>query len=392
MIRIIDSCAGSVNMVTAKGAETRILSDGSIKWKEVSLHCITNKLYLIVTPCVNDGYNHATIPTDTKWKQTVSDMCTYLKGIGANKYNSKVSIINEPTKWFRDNGGVARYTHFINMAYPIVHNAGFRMGAGNMEFRDAMLLGDWYQYICHNASFDDLDIHIQASCDTEEKIRTYTDYALLLANSYGKELDCTEAFYGNITTSTGWELLKRQRYHAERIGCKNFGPVFHDLDTTVFPVLQDPKTRDKWFQLCFNINGALHSQYWPQWKYLIDNTGPVPNIYIPIEDDDMKLVNLKPGLKGGQIRWLQEILMLEYGYQNDFNDPFDGKYGNATFEQVKQYQTANGLTPDGVVGINTTLDLVFDVDEKPVTARYKSTDYWDKRLKIMVAYWPVTEI
>lgn len=278
-IRIIDSCALSIAMVTGKGAETRVLTDNSTKWKEVSKYCIDNKLYLIVTPCVNDGYNKANIPSDENWKKLIHDTCKYLQSIGAKDYNCKISLINEPTKWFRDSGGgVVRLAHFINLAYPIIKEFKLRVGAGNMEFYDAAVLGDWYRYICVNAHFDDLDIHIQASCDTEEKIKKYTDYGKGLCDLYIKNPDCTEAFYGKIATSTGWNLINRQLYHAERIGCPNFANVFNNLDTSVFPILVDPKVLARWSELAFNINGVEKSKYWTQWKDLMGSKAPVPNI------------------------------------------------------------------------------------------------------------------
>lgn len=271
--RIIDSCALSVPMVTSKGAETRILRDNSSKWQGVANYCINNKKYLIVTPCVNDGMNKTSIPSETDWETIIFSMCLYLRMIGMDMYNGKISIINEPTKFFRDNGGVVKYTKYINLAYPIVKSFDFVIGAGNMEFHDAAVLGDWYGYICKNANFDDLDIHIQGSCDNEDRIKKYTDYAKSLATTYNKELDCTEAFYGNITTSSGYDLLQRQYFHAERIGCKNFGNVFNNLDTSVFPILSVPKVRKKWYELCFNINSEPHSPYWAEWYELIKRKG-----------------------------------------------------------------------------------------------------------------------
>ena len=68
----------------------------------------------------------------------------------------------------------------------------------------------------------------------------------------------------------------------------------------------------------------------------------------------------------------------------------DGKFGKYTEDQVKAYQKANGLKEDGIVGINTTLDLLFDVDKKPVEERVESTDYWQKRLDTMCRFWEVT--
>ncbi len=361
-IRIIDSCALSVNMVTAKGAETRILTDGSTQWKEVSKHCIDNKKYLIVTPCVNDGYNKANIPSDENWKKLIYNTCKYLQSIGANKYNSKISLINEPTKFFRDSGGgVARLAHFINLAYPIIKEFDYRVGAGNMEFYDAVVLGDWYRYICINADFDDLDGHYQGSCDSKEKTKKYSDYHKGLCELYNKTPDLTEAFYGNIATSSGWNLLNIQYNHAKRIGCPNFGNVFNDLRVNMFPILSDPKVLAKWTELAFKVNGVPRSGYWIQWKTKIDSEGPVPNIPI-FEEDDMKLErfyyrnrpvsNIKDDPKGYGIMFLRKCFGLFHS--NVFDEALEAK--------VRQYQIDNNLLVDGKVGPETFGNMILIQD------------------------------
>ena len=144
-IRIGSSCALNLNMALGKVVETRILSDSSSDWQNVCKYAITNKQFLILTPCVNNEFNIPVLPTDTDWQKTIFDACKFLKSISGNYNNCKVSIINEPTKFFRNNGGVTRYTHFINLAYPIIKQFDFRTGAGNMEFYDAAVLGDWYR-------------------------------------------------------------------------------------------------------------------------------------------------------------------------------------------------------------------------------------------------------
>lgn len=339
-IRIGSSCALSVPMAIGYAVEARILSDNSSNWKSVCKYAIDNKQFLILNPCVNDGYDKAIIPSDYEWKKTITEACQYLKSIGANYNNCKITIINEPTKHFRNSGGVARYANFINMAFPIVNSYGFRMGAGNMEFYDAAVLGDWYGYICANANFTDLDIHIQASCDNAERTKKYTDYAYGLAVKYKKKLDCTEAFYGNITTSSGWELLQTQLYHAERVGCENFLNVFNNIDTSTFPTIPS-----KWYELCFKINGAIHSNYWAHWKILMDTKCPIPNI---IEEEDLKLEKYYYRLKvtynrdttKAGIKFIQTVI----------GAAVDGKWGTQTDELLKAYQRENDLVDDAIVG------------------------------------------
>lgn len=358
--------------------------------------CLDTGGYLIFNQCL--GYNKTMPypeywPSENEWRQRTEENMSLLKNLGANKNNTMLTLVNEPTKYLRTGYGRNGVTDLIWLTN-IMHDqiAGrFDLGSGNMEFYDAMVLGDWYRYLCRDGQFEYLLIHIQNSCDTEEHTKEYTDYAYGLAQQYGKKLSCSEA------THTGWDVsgsdyskVLMQLKHAERIGCQDFCVICLNLDTN--SALQELDLTGSWQNPCFKVNGLDRSNgHYADLKRIANEKKPIPNI-IPIEeDDDMKLVNLKPGLKGGQVRWIQEILMLEYGYENNFTDPFDGKYGNATRDQIKAYQIANGLDPDGVVGINTTLDLLFDVDEKPEVSRINSTDYWDKRLKIMVAYWPVTE-
>lgn len=361
-IRIGSSCALSVNMSLGYAVETRILTDNSAKWQEVCKYAIDHKQYLILTPCINDGFNKPNIPTDNNWKTIIVNACKYLKSIGGNYSNCKISIINEPTKWFRDNGGKERYAHFINMAYPIVKSYGFRMGAGNMEFRDAAILGNWYGYICINSQFDDLDIHIQGSCDNEERTKNYTDFASGLATQYKKKLDCTEAFYGDITTSSGWSLLQTQLKHAERIGCANFCNVFNNIDTSVFPILSNPDVAKKWYKLCFKINGTINSNYWGHWKILMDTKHPVPNIIENIKEDDMELENfyyrnrpaylIKRDPKGYGIAFLRKCFELSHSFIYDL----------ALENKVKEYQSINGLLVDGKVGKETFGNMILKED------------------------------
>ena len=58
---------------------------------------------------------------------------------------------------------------------------------------------------------------------------------------------------------------------------------------------------------------------------------------------------LKQGANGGEVKELQRRLK-EWGY---YNGAVDGIYGKGTVEAVKAFQKKNGLTPDGVAGIET---------------------------------------
>ncbi|MDD5013706.1 MAG: peptidoglycan-binding domain-containing protein [Atribacterota bacterium] len=347
-IRIGSSCALSVPMAIGRVVETRLFISGTqSKWDEVSKYCIANKIYLIVTPCINrnDGSGH--YPNDTEWKSFIDSTCQKLKNWGANRYNARLSLVNEPMKFCSRE----QYKHLIDIAYPIVKGYGFLCGAGNEEFLTAQAKGNMYQYILANCQFDILDIHIQGSCDSPEK----TEFWCNTARSWtSKPIYCPEAFYSNIATSGGWNLLKSQMENAERIGCSNFCNVFNNLDTTMFPF----NTSD-WHKLCFKINGVLRSNYWSKWNTLIESKAPIPNIPpspIIIEGEDMKLILLKKGSKGNQVKWLQRILLENYQVPNPSG--VDGIFGSQTEQQVRDYQEEKELVIDGIVGTETTIKLI----------------------------------
>ena len=83
-IRIGSSCALNINMAIGKVVETRILSDSSSDWQNVCKYAITNKQFLILTPCVNNEFNIPVLPTDTDWQKIILDACKFLKSIGAD--------------------------------------------------------------------------------------------------------------------------------------------------------------------------------------------------------------------------------------------------------------------------------------------------------------------
>ena len=366
MIRIGSSCALSPSMALGKCVETRRFIGSNSGWEAVCKQAIRKKQYLILTLCTNRNDNSGHYPTDTEWIQFVSTSCTKLRSFGGRINNSRISLVNEPLKYMSKEG----YRHIIDLAYPIVNQNGFLCGAGNEEFLTAQARGNMYEYILANTTFDILDVHLQGSCDTPSK----TEYWCNTARSWtSRPIDCTEAFYADIATSKGWTLLKSQLSHAERIGSENFNMVFTNLDQSIFPF-----NTDNWKKLCFFVNGTLRSNYWTEWKILMDTKGPIPNIK-PMEKDkeDMKLVNLKVGSVGNQVKWLQEILEVEYGYEND---SYDGKFGAITDTQVRAYQTDKNLVVDGIVGRNTTFELIENAGE------VFDSDYWWGKLEIWMAF------
>ncbi len=348
--------------------ETRLYPNRPSDCWGVLRQAIDNGIYVIFNVCISD---HSVVKnyTDGEWVNLINHVVVQLQGFGGNKSNCRLTIINEPMKYITRE----RYTHLINLAYSTVRGR-LLVGAGNEEFLLARAKGEMYPYILNHANFDILDIHIQGSCLKESDCAMWTNWIHNLANSHNKPVDCTEANYSDVAKSSGYSTLLMQLKYAEKIFCKHFPIVFIGLSNV-----------DKYMWLSFIYNGRIRTNNWHDLQRIMKEKAfkPIPPI---TEDDDMKLVNLKRGSINGQTWHLQEILMLEYGYPNNYDPPFDGKFGKATEDQVKEYQRANDLDDDGIVGKNTTLDLVFDVDKKPVEDRKFSTTYWYQRLQILSAY------
>ena len=69
------------------------------------------------------------------------------------------------------------------------------------------------------------------------------------------------------------------------------------------------------------------------------------------EDDDMRLPVLRSGNKGDTVRAMQALLT---GYGVSVGPSgLDGSFGPATYKALREYQSQNGLDPDGVCGPKT---------------------------------------
>jgi len=68
-------------------------------------------------------------------------------------------------------------------------------------------------------------------------------------------------------------------------------------------------------------------------------------------------LSFRQGMRGDTIKQVQGLLGSKYatilGPVNNTTKQYDGIFGTKTFQAVKQFQTDNGLTSDGVVGCNT---------------------------------------
>ena len=338
MIRIIPSCVLTENMLWTYGAEIRRFwnDDGAVRFRAVK-KSIDSGGYVIFNQCIdNNSSTDFHFPTEIEWRNRIEDDVRRLWSLGARKNNCRMTIVNEPTKYLRKEygrNGVNDLIWLINIAHDQIAGR-FDLGAGNMEFYDSAVLGDWYGQVASRGRMEYLDIHIQNSCDTEANTAKYTNYAHNLAVTYHKRVDCTESNSTEWDVSTGdFNKLLMQLRYAEKIGCENFAIVFINLDTPAFPGYNG-----RWNKICFKINGVARAKTnLARLEIMSIAKAPKPNI-IKETRDGMILETL-------------------------FDKKFDGNKG--------PYRTSGYL----VEWVQMILNLIKDIDDNPfydgdVTGRY----------------------
>ena len=88
---------------------------------------------------------------------------------------------------------------------------------------------------------------------------------------------------------------------------------------------------------------------------------------------------LRKGSNGAAVEKLQRLLFDAGCDLGDFGprqDGIDGKFGNATYEAVREYQEANGLFVDGIVGPKTWGSLLADEPEQPEEPQEEPVYQW----------------
>ena len=336
--------------------ENRILQNNEHKyfWQD-SKYCIDNNIYLIVNI---DTYLTGSRwrPTNPQLRQFVLETKTKLKSLGANKANCRFTYDNETDEY-------TSFDDYMN-GVRVIHDAlsgQFDLGAGN--FRTPRK--DWYEALAklsYQKYYEVFDFHMQDGLDSTKDIDSYTAYIKALKYAHKLRLAVTEGNnFWNVSTSNGHNLLKYQIEKADEIGCEQFCFVYANWTSN---------SEEDHQGMSYCVNDRWVTDYWNNMINLIISKKPITP-----ELDDMKLSVLKLGSTGNQVLWVQEILELEYGYENEGG--FDGKYGSKTFNQISAYQKDNGLTVDGIVGKFTMADLV-----------NKSSDVkkWMNKLEIYMAY------
>lgn len=341
--------------------ENRILQNNEHKhfWAD-SKFCIDNNIYLIV--------NIDTYLTHNRWRPTNQELRDFtiqtknkLKLLGATRFNCRFSVDNESDEY-------ASFDYYMNMVR-VIHDAlagEFELGAGN--FRTPMY--GWYNELAlnHSKYFEVLDVHMQDGLSSKRDIDNYCNWLSDLKRTRNVRIAVTEGnnFY-DVTTSRGHDLLKYQIERVSRVGCETFCFVY---------VNWDYNNEESHENMTYNVNSKPVSPYWNDMVSLINKYKPA---YKEHKEEilDMKLKLLRVGSKGSQVVWLQKILEEEYGFKNAGGA--DGIFGALTDRQVKDYQRANNLAVDGIVGKDTTFELI-------VNATNFTTNYWLTMLKIYMAF------
>ena len=335
-------------------AENRYYPGREYDFWQVADFCLKNNIYQIINLDIDHSFNF----TEHQWRVRVEQLISDLEQHGFDKSKGYFTVINEPMKYV----DLATYANVINITHDQLRGR-YKLGAGNEEYDLAMSKGNMYEYICQHSNFEVLDVHIQSSCATPQAIEDKCNWFKSVADRYGKQIDCNESNWSDVATLDGFNIHKAQLYKAKEIGCPNFCMVFIALNGV---------SKYKW--LSFIYNGVARSPYWGEYLQIINAEKQQDEI--PIEElEDMKLSLLKVGSKGNQVQWLQEILEIEYNFENEGG--YDGIFGRLTDGQVRAYQEANGLAVDGLVGKQTMTDLI-------IKSEYP--DEWLTRLQIYMAY------
>ncbi len=335
--------------------ETRLYPNRPSDCWGVSRKAIDNGIYLIFNICISD---HSVVKnyTDAEWSQLINHVVVQLQGLGGNKSNCRLTIINEPMKYITRE----RYAHLINLAHGTVMDR-LLVGAGNEEFLLAQAKGDMYSYILNHADFDILDIHIQGSCLKESDCAKWTNWVHNLAVSHTIPLDCTEANYSDVAKE--YNTLLMQLRYAEKIFCKHFPIVFIGLSSV-----------DKYMWLSFIYNGQVRSPYWPDLKRIMKEKAYPKEVF---EMYGLEINYVKPGCHNEECRAVQQI-MIDEGYNLE---PYgaDSWYGDVTEAAIRKWQKDNLLQEDGIVGRETWQWIFRNIDTGVIeftamlarTGRYK---------------------
>ena len=361
----------------------RIYPHGGVSLKEFLDSCE----FLDVVPLVNLNFGRRIWDVDkrpSRWKskytyaqwQRLSRLVVEIINQQYSFSEQYLQVFNEPLKWL-DRHETGLYTRATNHGIG-GHRNNLPIVIGNEEWDLASAKGNAYHYWCvHFAQdFDYIGAHPLSSIMNNAywKIRAWKE----LADQYGKKIMATEAgaWELNYTSPAGHERNKKIILECKKYGYRLCNIVLVDSNDSYFPRL-GYRGWDKYYTRIVSVPSMGSVTYFQDFLNFIKVHGHKEQEPIEEEIEDMKLYLLRRGVEGNFVQWLQEILDIEYGFENDFHNPYDGKFGPATETQVREYQTANGLQVDGIVGKETTTALINNAE---------SPSKWMNQLKVYTGF------
>lgn len=292
-------------------------------------------------------------PSETELRQVVRGIKQSLIDNGISRNMACFQLDNEPAK---HKVPVATYCGYANIIHQELAGAyDLYVGGEEVSYRS------FYEYVVANSNCEGIAFHLQNCALDVNKTDDSINFINALAQRYQLKTLCSEGNYLDPSKEYAWNMIK---YHIKRcrdIGATDYCVIFLEL-----------KNADKYRWLSFRYDNVIRSPYYDDYINLCIAERNKP---IEKEIEDMKLSLLKVGSEGNQVQWLQEVLELEYNFENEGG--FDGVFGPKTESQVKAYQQANGLKVDGLVGKQTMTDLIIKAD---------IPDEWLTRLQIYMAY------
>ena len=330
-------------------AELRFWRGDEQIFKDNIKACLANNIYMICNLDFHKDISGGHYPFDPN---RINDMLTIMDQGGCNRENSRITIENEPMKYWSKE----EYAVMVNSSHNSIAGR-WDMGAGNEEFGLSAAKGNMYYHILENCNFEYLDIHIQSTMIGDDwrviqsRVHHWLNQARVWASDYNKRLSCTEANWSKIETAIGHADLMWERDQAKLYGCEDFNIVFIDGLTTT----------KHW--LDYQINGNQNSVYWPDLKQrMIDEI-------IPINDegrDGMIVETIGPLEQdidyGNRVTLLHQVLVATNNMDAEDIDKYY-QFDAATEAAVRFFQeslkvTMPWITVDGRIG-RQTWDLLF---------------------------------
>ena len=267
-----------------------------------------------------------------------------------DKYKSKT---NRKSLWILDNEAdeiypLSVYVHYLDVFQRVVRRNGFEVGAGNFQFRKDYIYG----LVFRKDLYDVMCVHMQNGFETASKIETNGNWYKQLKDTYGLRMTCTEAIPTTWNLGDHYPLVIKQLIKAIDIGCEDFCVIFiHG---------ENPAMLKKYKQLTF----TQYPDKWTDFKRIIKDNKPIEIPERIIDGMIIKTIgNNDTDIKSGYSIELLNQLLIHQGFLEEAEVTKMFTFTQLTYEAVKEWQTALGITVDGRVGRQGWRNFINDVQD-----------------------------